>query len=120
MGAQRAGSPCRAGSPDVADLLGFGGCNGAVSLLAACHALSTDGLAAAGQPSTKADIFVYEHFGAPTAPPVAIEDDEDRSIESGLLLAVVERGAELGPVAEHQRVPSVACRKPGVAVRVTY
>uniref|UniRef100_A0A7R9ZVS8 NAD(P)(+)--arginine ADP-ribosyltransferase n=1 Tax=Pyrodinium bahamense TaxID=73915 RepID=A0A7R9ZVS8_9DINO len=42
------------------------------------------------------------------------------SIESGLLLAVVERGAEVGPAAEHQRVPTGARRKPGVAVRVTY
>jgi len=46
--------------------------------------------------------------------------EEDFSILSGLLLAVVERGAELGPTADHQKVPAGAHRKPGVAVRVTY
>lgn len=47
-------------------------------------------------------------------------EEEENSIESGLLLAVVERGAELGAAADHQKVPTGARRKPGVAVRVTY
>lgn len=48
------------------------------------------------------------------------EEDREDCIESGLLLAVVERGLELGPVDEHHRVPSGARRKAGVAVRITY
>lgn len=48
------------------------------------------------------------------------EEEEEGCIESGLLLAVVERGAELGPAADHQKVPVSARRKPGVSVRITY
>merc|ERR1711988_1144978 len=48
------------------------------------------------------------------------EDAGDESIEGGLLLAVAERGAELGPATDHHKVPTGATRKSGVAVRVTY
>jgi hypothetical protein len=46
--------------------------------------------------------------------------EEGATMESGLLLAVVERGAELGPAVDGDRVPKGARRKAGASVRVTF
>lgn len=53
---------------------------------------------------------------------VAADTDSDggETMESGLLLARVERGADLGAVATEDALPAGARRRPGVAVRVTF
>jgi len=47
-------------------------------------------------------------------------EDDDNTVETGLLLAVVERGPELSQVVDTDSVPSDARRKAGVSVLVTY
>lgn len=48
------------------------------------------------------------------------EEADQEVIDGGLLLAVVEKGSDIGPAADHQKVTKGAYRKSGVAVRVTY
>merc|ERR1719401_1033597 len=47
-------------------------------------------------------------------------ENAGNEMESGLLLAVVERGADIGEAAADDSVPAGASRKADVAVRVTY
>jgi len=48
------------------------------------------------------------------------DGEEDQTMESGLLLAVVKRGAEICAAGENDTVPRGARRKAGVSVRVTF
>jgi len=51
---------------------------------------------------------------------VDTDSDGDETMEGGLLLAMVERGADLGPAAAEDALPGGARRRPGIAARVTY